>query len=123
MLLERQGNLSLTKRKVFQKQNAGSIVLSWYHGENIFRNFLTGALGQVMLKIEAFQNTHILEGDICKICTPTLSTEGVAHFGNAPFLGCYHTHNVLQTTFSVQMTTLHLLVIQVSHEDYIVPTI
>jgi hypothetical protein len=57
---ERQGNLSLAKRKVFEKQNAGSIVFSRYHGENIFRNFLTSALGQVVLKIEAFQNTHFL---------------------------------------------------------------
>jgi hypothetical protein len=58
--LERQGNLSLAKRKVFENQNAGSIVFSRYHGENIFRDVLTGALGQVMLKIEAFQNTDIL---------------------------------------------------------------
>jgi hypothetical protein len=58
--LERQGNLSLAKRKVFEKKNAGSIVFSRYHGENIFRIYLTGALGQVMLKIEAFQNTDIL---------------------------------------------------------------
>jgi hypothetical protein len=59
--LERQGNLSLAKRKVFEKQNAGSIVFSRYHGENIFNNVLTVSVdGQVMLKIEAFQNTHIL---------------------------------------------------------------
>jgi hypothetical protein len=38
-----------------------------------------------------------------------------------PSLGL--THNVLQTTCSLQMTpTLHMLVIQVLHEDYVVPT-
>jgi hypothetical protein len=36
--LERQGDLSVAKRKVFEKQNAGSIVFSRYHGENSFRN-------------------------------------------------------------------------------------
>jgi hypothetical protein len=29
-------------------------------GKTFLEIFLTGALGQVMLKIEAFQNTHIL---------------------------------------------------------------
>jgi hypothetical protein len=58
--VERQATLSLAKRKVFEKQNARSIVVSRYRGENNLRIFLTCALGQVMLKIKAFQNTHIL---------------------------------------------------------------
>ncbi len=116
-----QGNLSSAKCKVFEKKNARSIVFSRYHRENVFRNFFTGALCQVMLKIEAFQNTHLSQGDIHKISTPRLSSKGQLILGMPPSLGL--THNVLQTTCSLQMTTtLHMLVIQVLHEDYLVPT-
>jgi hypothetical protein len=45
-------------------------------GKTVLEMFLTSALGEVMLKIEALQNTHIFKGDICKICTPPLSTDG-----------------------------------------------